>query len=118
MATSKMLQLSPEELEAARKERHELASAKIKRLRLTYNELAEQKSAIEKQQERIKIIVAEECAKLDVKDFIDNDGTLLIGYNETNKKQLDMEKVEKKYGAGALDDCFTFKKGTSFFSKR
>jgi hypothetical protein len=112
------LKLNKEELEAAKLEKHALATATIKKYRDRYNELAVQKTDIEKEQEIIKARVAAELKKMDAHDFIDAEGTRIIGFNETNKKQLDMEKVEKKFGENALTDCYTFKKGQSFFSKR
>jgi hypothetical protein len=110
--------LTEEELAAARLERHTLATSYIKRLRNQYNSLSDEKSTIEKKQEIIKERIAATLKELDAKDFIDVDGTPIIGYIATTKVELDKEKLAAKFGIDALKDCFTTKKGTRFFSKK
>jgi hypothetical protein len=110
--------LTEEELAAARLERHTLATSYIKRLRNQYNSLSDEKSTIEKKQEIIKERIAATLRELDAKDFIDVDGTPIIGYIATTKVELDKEKLAAKFGIDALKDCFTTKKGTRFFSKK
>jgi len=110
--------LTKAELAELKLQKHALATAAIKRLRNRYNETANLKKALDDEQALIKARIAEELAKIDMKDFIDIDGTPIIGYRFTNKNELDMAKVTKKYGENALDDCYTLKTGKSFFSKR
>lgn len=110
--------LTEEELAAAKLERHTLATSYIKRLRNQYNTLSDEKSTIEKKQEIIKERIASALKELDAKDFIDVDGTPIIGYTPTTKVELDKEKLVTKFGIDALKDCFTTKKGTRFFSKK
>lgn len=110
--------LTKAELEAKRAEKHALATAAIKRLRNQYNAAAVLKKELDDEQSLIKQRIEAELAKIDMQDFIDVDGTALIGYRPTEKKELDMEKVEKKYGENALVDCYSIKTGKSFFSKR
>ena len=110
--------LTKAELAELRLRKHALATAAIKRLRNRYNETANLKKELDDEQTLIKARIAEELAKIDMRDFIDVDGTPLIGYRPTAKSVLDMVKVEKKFGENALDDCYTIQTGKSFFSKR
>ena len=118
VAIANTKKLTKAELEAKKLEKHALATAAIKRLRNRYNAVADLKKELDDEQTLIKARIAEELAKIDMKDFIDVDGTPIIGYRFTNKNELDMAKVTKKYGENALDDCYTLKTGKSFFSKR
>lgn len=110
--------LTKAELAEAKLKKHALATAAIKRLRNQYNAAAVLKSELEKEQKLIKTRIDEELAKIDMRDFIDVDGTPIIGYRPTFTDVLDMEKVEKKFGENALADCYTTRVGKSFFSKK
>lgn len=110
--------LTKAELAELRLKKHALATAAIKRLRNRYNAVADLKKELEDEQTLIKRRIEEELAKIDMRDYIDVDGTPIIGYRLTTKNELDMTKVEKKFGENALDDCYTPKFGKSFFSKR
>lgn len=110
--------LTKAELEKLKLEKHALATAAIKRLRNRYNAIAILKKELEDEQALIKNRIDEELAKIDMRDFIDVDGTPIIGYRPTAKSVLDMVKVEKKYGENALADCYSIQTGKSFFSKR
>jgi len=118
MSVSTFLRLSKAEIEAAKEEKHALAPKTILELRDEYNSLSAEKSMIEKKQEIIKARIANELEKRDMKDFIDVEGTPIIGYRDTTKKEIAIELVKQKFGADALDDCYQIKKGKSFFSKK
>jgi len=117
-AIDNITKLTKAELEAKRAEKHALANAQIKRLRNQYNALAIQKNEIDKEQETIKARIASILDEQDMQDFIDVDGTPIIGYRPTSKTELDKEKVIAKFGDKAVQDCYTTRIGRSFFSKR
>lgn len=117
-AIDNITKLTKAELAAKKAEKHALANARIKRLRNQYNELAAIKSDAEKKQDVIKTRIAEELAAIDMQDFIDVDGTPLIGYRKTEKNELDKEKLVERFGEKAVQDCYTLRIGRSFFSKR
>jgi RNA-binding protein YhbY len=117
-AIDNIKKLTKKEIEAARAEKHALANAQIKRLRNQYNELAAIKSAADKQQETIKARIAEILDEQEMMDFIDVDGTPIIGYRKTEKNELDKEKLIDRFGEKAVQDCYTLRIGRSFFSKR
>jgi hypothetical protein len=110
--------LTRKELEALKEEKHALANAAIKRLRNRYNALADIKKEADDEQSLIKARIAELLDEQDMKDFIDVDGTPIIGYRRTEKNELDKEKLVEKFGDKAVQDCYTLRIGRSFFSKR
>jgi hypothetical protein len=116
-ATAKT-RLTEEELAAARLERHVPASSYIKRLHNQYNALSEEKSTITKKQDIIKARIDAALKEQGGKDFIDVDGTPIVGFLTTSTNELDKEKLVTKFGLDALKDCFTKKTGTRFFSKK
>jgi hypothetical protein len=118
MTASTVLRLTKAEIEAAKEEKHALAPKTIKELREEYNSLSSEKSIIEKKQEIIKARIAHELETRGMNDFIDIDGTPIIGYRDTTKKELVIERITEKFGADALVDCYQIKKGRSFFSKK
>jgi hypothetical protein len=117
-AIDNIKKLTKAELEEKKAEKHALANARIKRLRNQYNELAAIKSDAEKKQALIKTRIDEELSANGMQDFIDVDGTPLIGYRPTSKTELDKDKVLEKFGEKAVQDCYTTRIGKSFFSKR
>lgn len=110
--------LTKEELAKLKLEKHAVATAAIKRLRNQYNAAAVLKKELEDEQDLIKKRIDAELEKIDMQDFIDVDGTPLIGYRGTEKNELDKTKLTEKFGENALKDCYTLKIGKSFFSKR
>lgn len=110
--------LTKKELEVLKLQKHALATAAIKRLRNRYNAVADLKKELEDEQTLIKKRIDEELTKIEMRDYIDVDGTPIIGYRPTAKSVLDMVKVEKKFGENALDGCYTIQTGKSFFSKK
>lgn len=117
-AIDNITKLTKAELAAKKAEKHAVANARIKRLRNQYNELAAIKSDAEKKQDVIKARIAEELAAIDMMDFIDVDGTPIIGYRPSTTTFLDKDKVVEKLGEKAVQDCYTTRIGRSFFSKR
>jgi uncharacterized protein YqkB len=110
--------LTKAELEEKRAEKHALANAAIKRLHNQYNALSKIKSDAEKEQGTIKKRIAEILEEQGMQDFIEVDGTPIIGYRSTSTTFLDDEKVIEKFGDKAVQDCYTTRIGKSFFSKR
>lgn len=110
--------LTKAELEVLKLQKHTLATAAIKRLRNQYNALAILAKEAADEQKLIKTRIDEELKKIGMKDYIDVDGTPIIGYRPTSTDVLDMEKVEKKFGENALADCYSVRKGQTFFSKK
>ena len=117
-AIENIKKLTKKEIAAAREEKHALANAVIRRLRNQYNELAAIKSDAEKKQETIKARIAEILDEQEMIDFIDVDGTPIIGYRPTEKNELDKEKLIERFGDKAVSECYTKRIGRSFFSKR
>jgi hypothetical protein len=117
-AIENVKKLTKAELAAKKAEKHALANAAIRRLRNQYNELAAVKSDAEKKQDTIKARIAEILDEQGMNDFIDVDGTPIIGYRKTEKNELDKEKLVERFGEKAVQDCYTLRIGRSFFSKR